>query len=119
MIQQRNKPRVYTNEMNHFTVRLCEAGSGTEYTGYVGDISEEGLCAVLPGEAEREFSAEVELKGEIGGSYLPENMSFAARLVWQSASEERGESVRLLGLQFQDQVDLPDQVIAALMVADE
>ncbi len=118
MIQQRNKPRVYTNEMNHFTVRLSEA-DGTEFTGYVGDISEEGLCAILPGEAGREFAAEVVLKGEIGGSYLPENMSFSARLVWQAAGEERGETVRLLGLQFQDKVDLPDQVIAALMVSDE
>lgn len=119
MIQQRNKPRVYTNEMNHFTVRINDAQSGTEFAGYVGDISEEGICAILPGEAEREFTDQATLQCEIGGSYLPESMAFAARLVWQAAGEQRGESVRLLGLQFQEQVDLPDQVIAALMVSEE
>lgn len=117
MIQQRNKPRVYTNEMNHFEVRLNQAEA--VHTGYIGDISEEGMCAVIPGSKSPGIEKGAHLSGTIGGSYLPEEMAFEAELVWQSAGEQRGQQAQLLGLRFTSAVDLPDQVIAALMVTDE
>lgn len=117
MIQQRNKPRVYTNEMNHFEVHL-KTGD-VSLSGYVGDISEEGLCAVIPGENLPAVEKDAAVSGKIGGSYLQSEMTFDARVVWQSEIEQRGGRVRLLGLQFSQSVDLPDQIIAALMVADE
>lgn len=117
MIQQRNKPRVYTNEMNHFEVHLDLGDNGA--TGYIGDISEEGMCAVVPGDDTPGFEKDAPLTGKIGGSYLPEEMRFEAEVVWQSASEQRGQKVQLLGLKFTKAVDLPDQVIAALMVTDD
>ncbi|MEQ9364761.1 MAG: PilZ domain-containing protein [Leptospirales bacterium] len=117
MIQQRNKPRVYTNEMNHFELRL-NAGEKV-HVGYVGDISEEGACAVIPGAGPLAFEKGARLSGSIGGSYLPEEMSFEADVAWQAEGEQRGGKVRLLGLKFTHAVDLPDQVIAALMVTDE
>ncbi|MCR9142813.1 MAG: PilZ domain-containing protein [bacterium] len=117
MMQQRNKPRVYTNEMNHFEIRLSPGES--VHTGYVGDISEEGVCAVIPGEESVSFEKGARLSGTIGGSYLSEEMSFEAEVAWQASGEQRGRQVRLVGLKFTKSVDLPDQVIAALMVTDE
>ncbi len=118
MFQERNKPRVYTSEMNHFQVRLDLGGSGM-LEGYLGDISEEGMCAILPGSEELQLAKDDRVKGSIGGSYLKDDMPFEARFVWQSGSEHNNRSVRQVGLQFMESVSLPDPIIAALMVAGE
>jgi hypothetical protein len=120
MFHQRSKPRVYTNEMNHFQVRL-ETGVDAELrlSGYVGDISEEGMCAVIPGEGLLPVEKGSAARGAVSGSYMPEPMPFEARVIWQSESEQRGEKVRFLGLQFAQGVDLPDQILAALMVSGD
>ena len=117
MHQERRRPRVYTNEMNHFEV-ILEAGE-SRWAGYVGDISEEGMCAVLPGSAWVAADEGGILRGRIGGSYLSSELNFEARVVWQSSSEHRGQAVQLVGLQFSGAVELPDQVIAALLVSEE
>lgn len=118
MFQERNKPRVYSSEMNNFRVHLDLGGQGV-LEGYLGDISEEGMCAILPGGVELQLAKDDRIKGSIGGSYLKEDMPFEARFVWQSGSEHQNRTVRQVGLQFVESVSLPDPIIAALMVAGE
>ena len=111
MSTQRVKKRIYNKEFVNFTVQLQKDNKNVQ--GYLGDISDEGMCAILPGIDIGDFIKGDQLTGTLGGKHLREEMRFDARIIWKSEEEVRKEPALLIGLNFNGRIDLPDAVIAA------
>ena len=113
---RKRSPRLYHNELNRFKLELSLNIAGTDFFGILGDLSRDGLCAVVPVEPGDMLATEdgAEIHGVILGKDLVEKMQFDARIAWQEMEKFRGEHACLFGLEFLREVELPSDLGAAL-----
>ncbi len=107
---RKRSPRLYHNQLNKFKLELNLNIAGSEFFGILGDLSEEGLCAVIPaGDDENEIATEIgaEIRGSILGKEMSEVLEFDARVAWQDMAEFRNAHSFLLGIEFLTRVALP------------
>lgn len=111
----RTRPRISPRDFEDYSVQML---IGEEfYSGPLGNISEIGLCIVVPGQVEMPEQAVVE-RGSIHGRYLEHPIQFAGKIVWSAPSEALGEPATAAGVEFSSYTDLPEALLA-LSVATE
>lgn len=113
---RKRTPRLYHNQLNKFKLELNLNIAGSEFFGILGDLSKEGLCAVIPVNDKGEVATEIgaEIQGTILGRDLSEELEFDARVAWQEMTEFRGKHSFLLGIEFSRPVDLPPSLAKSL-----
>jgi hypothetical protein len=105
----KRSPRLYHNDLNKFKLELSLNIAGSEFFGILGDLSRDGLCAVIPVEAGGMLATEegAEIHGAVLGRDLVEELNFDARIAWQEMADFRGKHSFLLGIEFLRPVQLP------------
>lgn len=111
MFRQRS-PRIYANDLNQFKLELNLNLAGEEFFAYLGDISEDGLCAIVPMDGDGVLHTDVgaEIEGVLLGKNLEEQMHFQARVAWQDMGNVKGRNSYLVGVEFSSPVYLPAPV---------
>ncbi len=108
--------RIAPKDFRDFTVQLHYEDTVT--LGHLGNISETGLCIVLP--AGVDFPPEKTLvEGFVMSRRLPTTLEFTGRVAWKARGDVQGEESLLAGIQFHKSVDLPDALMAVSISLDE
>lgn len=113
MIVERNYSRVASRTFQDFRAQVTV--TDRYFAGELGDITESGLCLVLPGGV-RVSDGEV-IQGEIRAEHLALSMQFAGKVAWTSDGVKAGKPCRLVGVSFDQELELPEAVIALGMSA--
>ena len=105
----KRSPRLYHNVLNKFKLELSLNIAGSDFFGILGDLSQEGLCAVIPLDDDITMATEVgaEVHGAILGEDLIEELKFDARIAWQEMANFKGKHSFLLGIEFAHAIRLP------------
>ncbi|MCR9142853.1 MAG: PilZ domain-containing protein [bacterium] len=113
----KRSPRLYHNVLNKFKLELSLNIAGSEFFGILGDLSEDGLCAVIPVEDGSMLATENggEVHGSILGKDLREELKFDARIAWQEMATFKGKHSFLLGIEFIESVKLPEVLQETLL----
>lgn len=111
MYSERSRPRLSPTDFIDFELSIK---IGTfDLVGYLGNISEDGLGAIVPGAAP--LPSELigtETIGTMKSRRLSKDFSFKGRLAWNTAGQIRNEPHLLLGVQFDQRMALPEELIA-------
>jgi len=114
---ERNRPRISPTDFIDFNVSLKMGDF--DLKGYLGNISENGLCAIIPYEGERLAEVGLESTGIISSRRLADNIDFKGRVAWASSSPIRGKPHMLVGVEFKSALSLPDEIIAISLASEE
>jgi hypothetical protein len=117
MTVERNHSRIAPRDFQGFDVQVT---LGDRYfTGELGNISEEGLCVLLPGTVRAsDFDS---VRGAIQARHLGVAFDFNGKVAWTSDAVHAGRPCTLVGVDFEQELELPPAVIAlgmAVMQAD-
>ncbi|MEQ9363946.1 MAG: PilZ domain-containing protein [Leptospirales bacterium] len=113
MIVQRTYSRVASRTFQDFHAQVT---AGDRYfAGELGDISESGLCILLPGAVEIRDGQEIQ--GTVQSGHLPVKIQFSGSVAWTSEAIKAGKPCLLVGVQFERDIELPPAVIALGMSA--
>ena len=114
MTQNRKAPRIYPKDFADYSVTFEMDGSQPK--GFLGNISEGGLCAVMP----PDFSCSVDsrLKGFILQESLKEKVPFEGRVAWKIDYEINKVPKVMLGLEFSNSLDLPEQLMVISLAVE-
>lgn len=85
----------------------------------LGNISETGLCILLVGTVDFNSENGNQAEGTIRSKLLPESLNFTGRTVWTSLSKVNDHTMTLVGINFNNQINLPDTLIALGMSAGD
>ncbi len=115
MLRMRS-PRVYANALNKFKLELNLNIAGEEFFAMLGDISETGLCAVVPVSKGAVLHTEIgaDIEGVLLGKDLEEKMHFVARVAWQSMGTVGKQDAYLVGVEFHQPAPIPAPVKSVL-----
>lgn len=116
MQEKRKRQRVIPPDFRDFNVQLKQGD--LTMNGSLGNISESGMLALIPGGAEPPIDTEVEIAGSIHSKRLQSQLFFRARRAWSEVRELHHESYQFIGMQFVDQLTLPDALIAFELAAE-
>jgi hypothetical protein len=107
MTQNRKAPRVYPKDFADYSVNFDMDGSLSK--GFLGNISEGGLCAVMS----PDFICEVDspIKGFVMQEPMQEKFSFDGRIAWKLDCEINKAPRLMLGLEFSVPLELPEQLM--------
>lgn len=113
-VENRAATRVYPKDFIDYTSQV--EVDGVRYTGFLGNISETGMCAILPDN----FSGQ---KGDIITGYvhhipMDDKIEFSGKLVWTEDYEFRHKKYIMVGIQFTEMVDLPDYLFALSLAVE-
>lgn len=111
MHSERSRPRLSPTDFIDFELSI-KVGT-FDLVGYLGNISEDGLGAIVPG-AEPLPSELIgtDASGTMKSKRLPNEFKFKGRLAWNTAGQIRNEPHLLLGIQFDQRMALPEELIA-------
>ncbi len=116
MKTERSFPRVAVREFEDYSVQLLL--EDCFYSGMLGNISEKGLCILIPGAVEiPERSRRIE-RGNILSRYLEERIEFSGDIIWTAPAESHEERLTLAGVEFDAPLELPVQLTAISMAAE-
>ena len=84
--------------------------------GFLGNISEGGLCAVMP----PEFTCELDttLKGFVLQEPLNDKLNFEGRIAWKLDYEINKAPKLMLGLEFSNPLELPEQLMVISLAVE-
>ncbi|MBL8021283.1 MAG: PilZ domain-containing protein [Leptospirales bacterium] len=111
MHSERSRPRLSPTDYIDFELSI-KVGT-FDLVGYLGNISEDGLGAIIPGAAP--LPSELigkEVTGSMKSRRLTREFTFNGRLAWNTAGQIRNMPHLLLGVQFDQSMSLPEELIA-------
>lgn len=115
MAKERSGPRIAPRDFHDFTVQLHH--EDTVSLGHLGNISETGLCIVLP--VGVDFPAEkTTIEGYVMSRRIKDTLEFGGKVAWKATSSVEGKECLLAGIQFHGPVELPDALVALSISAD-
>lgn len=114
MTQNRKAPRVYPKDFADYSVSLDMNGSLNK--GFLGNISEGGLCAVMSPDFHCDVDATV--KGFVLQEPLQEKLNFDGRIAWKLDCEINKAPKLMLGLEFSSPLDLPEQLMVISLAVE-
>ncbi len=114
--EKRKRQRIIPPDFKDFAVRL-QQGDLT-MIGVLGNISEDGVLALIPGQSGPVLGKDAILDGLIRSNRLSADLPFRARKVWAEQRLHHGEPYHFIGMQFIENVDLPDTLIAFELAAE-
>lgn len=103
-------------DFRDFNVQLKQAD--LTMIGSLGNISEDGMLALIPGEIDPPMEKDAVFDGVIRSSRLSEDLVFRARKVWSEVRPIQNSPYHLIGMQFIEDITLPDTLIAFELAAE-
>ena len=116
MQEKRKRQRMIPPDFRDFNVQLKQAD--LTMIGSLGNISEEGMLALIPGETDPKVDEKVFFEGSIRTKRLKQDLTFRARKVWSEVRPLHNEPYHFIGMQFEDSMSLPDALIAFELAAE-
>ncbi|MBI3396379.1 MAG: PilZ domain-containing protein [Spirochaetia bacterium] len=117
MYTERSRPRIAPKDFADYAVNIKLPGLKCD--GFLGNISEDGLCAIVPFEGPLGSEPGTEITGEITSRRLAGPLAFQGRLAWVSSSSIHDRPHLLLGIEFKARMDLPDNLLALGLMTDD
>lgn len=111
----RKSDRIFPKDFADYAVHMN--ANGESFSGYLGNISESGLCAIMPAS----FKAEVNdtLDGSILHWPTSDNMEISGRIAWKSEMEFQKKPHIMIGMEFSEKFIFPEYLIAlSLSISD-
>lgn len=107
----RKNTRIYHKDLIDYKVFLAFEGSVTQ--GSLGNISETGLCAIMP----TNFKAEqgLAVKGHLLYAPQSDKIDIEGRVAWVADYEHSGVSQLMLGVEFSSPLPFPEHLMALSM----
>lgn len=104
----RRAERIFPKDFADYSVQL-HAG-GENFSGYLGNISETGLCAIMP----VNFRLEVNDLSEGSVLHWPtgDNMEIAGRIAWRMSYEYQKKPHVMVGMEFSETITFPEYLLA-------
>jgi hypothetical protein len=114
MTQNRKAPRIYPKDFADYSVSF--ELNGNIQKGFLGNISEGGLCAVMP----PDFTCELDttLKGFVLQEPLNDKLNFEGRIAWKLDYEINKSPKLMLGLEFSNPLELPEQLMVISLAVE-
>ena len=107
--------RIAPKDFREFTVQLHYDDAVS--LGHLGNISETGLCIVLPPHVE--FPAEKTLvEGYVMSRRMEDTMEFTGKVAWKALGNVQGTECLLVGVQFHRALELPNTLMALSIAVD-
>ncbi|MEM7181744.1 MAG: PilZ domain-containing protein [Spirochaetota bacterium] len=115
MNETRKDTRVYTKDFIDYSTRI-EVG-GSYYAGILGNISETGICVILPENFPKEEG--LEIRGTVHHVALDETIQFTGKTVWTDDYLMENKSRVMIGARFSEKIELPDYLFMLSVDLDE
>lgn len=116
MYVERSRTRISPRDFIDYVVSI-QIGA-VEYQGFLGNISENGLCAIIPHSGAVDAPAGVSVSGRVVSRRLEGPLSYKGRAAWQSSSQIHNQPHVLIGVEFEKTMSLPDPLLALGMSTD-
>ncbi|MBX7059840.1 MAG: PilZ domain-containing protein [Leptospirales bacterium] len=110
MRSERAYPRVSPRDFEDYSVQLLAGDSF--FSGMLGNISEDGLCVLIPGNVEIPDDCRQIERGNILSRHLKEPIEFRGDIVWTAPAEGEHEQLTMAGIHFQSALALPESLTA-------
>lgn len=107
----RKTTRIYPKDFVDYSVTLNY--NGTIYKGFLGNISENGLCAIMPSEFQPNANAIID--GSIIYNPLKDELKITGRLAWKTNYEFQKKNTVMIGMEFTSKIKFPEYLIALSM----
>ncbi|MCB1177130.1 MAG: PilZ domain-containing protein [Leptospiraceae bacterium] len=107
----RKATRVYHKDLNHYKVNFSM--DGIEYRGKLGNISENGMCAIMPTDFQAPQGSE--LQGYLLYEPLKEKIEVQGKVAWKTDYEHQNEIQQMFGMEFTGSVEFPEYLMALTM----
>lgn len=111
---ERSRPRIAPKEFADYSVQVTL--EDRYFTGKMGNISEEGMCVLIPGSVAVSDSGSA-VKGTIQSRQLADTIGFNGSVAWASDAAVANRPHTLVGVKFDRSVELPVSLIALGMSA--
>lgn len=116
MGDKRRRQRMIPPDFRDFNVQLKKAD--LTMFGSLGNISEDGMLALIPGESAPQIENDTIFDGVIRSARLSKELTFRARKVWSELRLIHNSPYHLIGMQFIEDITLPDTLIAFELAAE-
>lgn len=116
MAEQRRAQRIINRSLTALEVKLDSGGQ--DFNGRLGNISEKGLCMLVAGSAPIGILPNATVRGTISGDVMQDRLVFKGQARWEDDTDIKSVHYRMLGIEFEKAIDLPDTVLA-LELADD
>jgi len=116
MADKRMQERVFPRDFQDFKVHLRLAD--LTINGTLGNLSEEGMCAIVQGHAPsvaEALTTNRAISGMIEGPRLKHNLSVSGQVIWTDERELNAQPARFVGVKFDQPIELPEAVLALCM----
>lgn len=107
MMQNRKAPRIYPKDFIDYAITFGEEGKTSK--GFLGNISEGGLCAVMP--IDFQVNVDSKEKGFIIHEPSKEKIPFEGRVAWKLEYDINKQPKLMIGLEFSAPLELPEQLM--------
>jgi len=115
-MNERTHPRIAPRDFEDYSVQIL---IGDEFfSGPLGNISEVGLCIVVPAQVELPEDAVID-RGSIHGRRLEDPIQFQGKIVWSAPTDALGEPATAAGVEFSREIDLPDALLAVSVALED
>jgi hypothetical protein len=111
----RRATRVYPKDFVDYSVKL--EYNDAIYTGFLGNISETGLCGILP----QTFIADQNdvVDGSLVFNPLKDEIPISGKIVWKTDYNYNNDKYVMIGMHFVTPITLPEYLMALTMSVDE
>jgi glyoxylate utilization-related uncharacterized protein len=113
--QIRKADRIFPKDFADYAVHINT--NGENFSGYLGNISETGLCAIMPAN----FQAEVNEINEGSILHWPtgDNMEITGRIAWKTNYEFQKKPHIMIGMEFSDKIIFPEYLLALSLSVED
>lgn len=116
MADQRRAQRIINRSLTTLEVSL--ETSGQAFAGRLGNISEKGLCMLVAGSAPIGILKNASVHGKVFGDTMQGAFQFNGQARWEDDTSIKGVHFRMLGIEFDQTVELPDSIVAMELAND-
>ncbi len=116
MYVERSRTRISPRDFIDYVVSIRIGDA--EYQGFLGNISQNGLCVIVPHSGQVDAPAGVSVNGKVVSRRLEVPLAYHGRAAWQSSSQIHNQPHVLIGVEFEDAMTLPDPLLALGMSTD-
>lgn len=114
-LEIRKSDRIFPKDFADYAVHLN--ASGENFSGYLGNISESGLCAIMPST----FQPEINDISEGSVLHWPtgDNMEIIGRIAWKTSYEFQKKPHTMIGMEFSETIIFPEYLLALSLSVED
>lgn len=114
MNDNRKSVRIYPKDFLDYSVSV--EWDGNSFNGTMGNISETGMCCILPIDTEIEKGDRI--SGCIQNVSSKEQIEYSGKVIWKDQFMIGGQYSYAIGIQFLEVIDLPDNLFALALAME-